>query len=93
MSQDVQLTWMNYEHQYILFLCLGVEDGKTYGLRADALSDHEVAAVRSRISQLNAVSLGRRIQWIKENCPNAYAKGFKTLHVSKGRPVNKWQVK
>ncbi len=58
---------------------LGSRDGKICGLVADKVPDHEREKIRDARTMLDAISVERKIGWLREHCPVAYRSAYREM--------------
>jgi len=78
----MELLFIRYipKNQYFLFLKIGERNGKLCGVLAQEVSDEERAAILKHRKLLDATSLPRRVQWLRDHCPNAYRMHYRQIN-------------
>ena len=64
--------------KYNLFLYLGDKGDMYYSIKSDGLSPVDISKIRSGSHHLDKLSIDRKIEWVKEYCPEAM-NNFRTL--------------
>jgi hypothetical protein len=89
----MELLWLYYtglkSSRYVLFLELGVRDGKMCGLDADKIKDSEKKKI---INGVDGLSLGSAIRWIRANCPQVFRSAYRELVIERVRIESRHKI-
>jgi hypothetical protein len=89
MMKLIRYSFNNREH---LLLYLGNHAGKVYGLDSMALTQAEKTAVKQAWHYLSAVSLNKRLEWLKQHMPRTYSAALRTPHEYQLKEHKTYQV-
>jgi len=79
----MDLLQLNYNcSRYILLLKLGEKENRLCGLDSAVLDQSTIEILKSNSKEIQKLDLWGKINWIKENAPEAY-KAYKEISTSK----------
>ncbi len=64
----------------MLLVDLGTRNNKLCGLVSEKVSDGERAKIMSARTILDAMSVDRKLQWLRDHCPIAYRTAYCEIH-------------
>lgn len=64
----------------VLLVELGSRNNKLCGLLAEKVSDGERARIVKSQTILDALSVDRKLQWLRDHCPVAYKAAYREIH-------------
>ena len=64
---------------YRLVLPLGHRNGKLCAIETTKVAAGEISRINANKTRLSALSLERKIEWIRNHCPHAYRNGFREI--------------
>lgn len=87
----MELVYVKYtpKDRNILLVELGSRNNKICGLLAEKVSDGERAKILSARTILDALSVDRKIQWLKDHCPVAYKTAYREIHNSNAQIISR----
>jgi putative cell wall-binding protein len=92
----MELFWIYYQgnkgSRYILILYLGDKETKYCGLEAQFIVEADNKIIRSSIAELHKLSLGKKLLWIKEKCPESYKNAYKELKKDNSTIIKKYPI-
>lgn len=77
----MELVHLRYlkDGRLVLLLELGSRNNKMCGLLVAKVPDHERGKIMGSRSILDAFSLTRKLQWLKEHCPVTYKGAYREI--------------
>lgn len=80
----MELVYVRYvpKDTKVLLVEFGTRNNKLCGLIANKVSDGERARIMSSRTILDAMSVDRKLQWLKDHCPLAYRTAYREIHNS-----------
>lgn len=73
----------------VLLVDLGSRNNKLCGLLAEKVSDGERARILSARTILDALSVDRKLQWLRDHCPVAYKSAYREIHSSNAQVLSR----
>lgn len=73
----------------VLLVDLGSRNNKLCGLLAEKVSDGERARIMSARTILDALSVDRKLQWLRDHCPVAYKAAYREIHNSNAQVLSR----
>lgn len=91
----MELVYLRYtkDGRLILLLELGSRNNKICGLLSEKVPDHERAKITKARTLLDALSLPRKLQWLKEHCPVTYKTAYREVSNSNAEILSRHAIK
>lgn len=92
----MDLMWIKYSTKdkklkHALFLALGEQAGKLHLLKTQELSPNEINNIRRHLPELRVKPLTGKVAWIRDNIPNGFRSGYRTLPKKKVHVLNRYK--
>jgi hypothetical protein len=90
----MELVYVRYipKDSKALLLELGTRNNKLCGLLADKVPDSERAKITSSRTILDALSVDRKILWLKDHCPISYRTAYREMHNHNAQVISRHTI-
>lgn len=91
----MELVYLRYtkDGRFVLLLELGNRNSKICGLLVEKVPDHERAKIVAARTVLDAFSLTRKLQWLKEHSPVTYKMAYREISNSNAEILSRHPIK
>lgn len=77
----------------VLLVELGNRNNKICGLLAEKVPDGERKKILSASTVLDAMSVDRKLGWLRDHCPVAYRTAYREIHLKNAQVLSKHTMK
>lgn len=87
----MELVYIRYipKDTKVLMVDFGTRNSKLCGLVAEKVPDHERASIISARTILDAMSVDRKLQWLRDHCPVAYRSAYREIYKTNAQIISR----
>ncbi len=90
----MELMYIRYvpKNATYLLLDLGKRNSKICGLLSEKVNDGERQRILSSTKVLDALSLPRKLQWLRDHCPQAFKTAYREIKVANAQILSHHKI-